>query len=154
MKAYNQTRARSPLKTLQRQAPHRDLIAACLLGAALAGGLLIFAGCDDGGGGSGSTGGSTIQGNVVSPATKGVVVGVVGTDVQAITDNSGFFVMSGVPTGSQQMHFDYNGSVSTLAVNVPSNGTLYVNDVQWSGPYATCGYMGDRMNPHMNPGWY
>lgn len=132
----------------------RSILPRCIvisLATVVAVGVLLAAGCENGGG-SDPAGTSTIQGNVSQPATGGVVVGLTNSDVGTTTDNSGYFVMTGVPAGPQHMYFDVNGTQSMLDVNVPQNGTLYLDNVQCRSPQASYGRMRTQMNDNMGPG--
>ncbi len=129
--------------------------AAALTGLALA--------CGGGGGGSASSGtssaASTLSGNVagsslalhetakpmrlarllswISPvgdalaATLGIQVGSGG--VSATADSTGFFVLDGVPGGSQTVSFLQNGNTFTLNVNLPPGATVVLRDVELQG---------------------
>jgi len=62
-------------------------------------------------------------------AVGGVTVSVAGTDLSGTTDETGFFILSGVPGGNQTLIFSYNGQTSTLPVVVPDDGLLVLAGV-------------------------
>lgn len=152
-----------------------------LSAAATALGLLLIAGCN-GGDGSSPSGTSTVQGNVSSfsignvsfvPSEKpgflatildilvpraeaavgGVGVEMMGTDLSTTTDNNGYFIMSGAPSGDHQMRFMYNGETSTFDINVPEDGTVTMGDIRCVGRQtASVGHMNVQMNSNMGSG--
>lgn len=141
-------------------------------------GLLILAGCN-GGDGSSPSGTSTVQGNVSSfsignvsfvppgkpgflaaildilvpraeAAVGGVGVRMMGTDLSTSTDDNGYFIMSGAPSGDHQMRFMYNEETSTVDINVPENGTVTMGDIRCVGQQAaSVGHMNVQMNSNM-----
>lgn len=80
----------------------------------------------------------------------GVGVRIVGTDHQTTTADDGFFIMSGVPGGSHQMQFSFNGANAYMQITVPDDGTLYVNGIQCRGPQAYPARMYQMMNSATN----
>lgn len=143
-------------------------------------GIIVVAGCDSGSG-SGPEGTSTVQGYVTSFSVNGVSyvpqvrsggllmaivdllvppaeasvggVGVrmAGTDSSTMTDENGFFIMSGVPDGNHQMQFLYQDQMSTVDIVVPNNGIVTMHEIQCYGRQsATVGHMNVQMNNQMN----
>ena len=123
-------------------------VALCVL-AVLIGSLMVLTGCE-GDDSSAPAGTSRIQGNVNAPAVAGVMVSMPGTTLRTTTDSDGNFTMTGVPAGHRQMRFDNGGTVSTLDVDVPADGTLVLDDVRCGGGPASVGHTSARMNSHMN----
>lgn len=80
----------------------------------------------------------------------GVGVRIMGTDHQTTTADDGFFIMSGVPGGSHQMQFSFNGTNAYMQISVPDDGTLYVNGIQCRGGQAYPGQMYSMMNGSTN----
>jgi hypothetical protein len=80
----------------------------------------------------------------------GVGVHMVGTDLRTTTADDGFFVMSGVPSGRQQMRFSFNGSDAYTDVEVPENSTVTLHDVRCVGSSVSVGHM--EMKMHGNGG--
>lgn len=96
-------------------------------------------GCDSDGGGDDPSGRSTITGTVVEfpdvpvaggVGEAGVQVGVAGTELETTTDAQGFFILSGVPGGVQQVVFSRGGFGRSTDADVPEHGTVVMNGVR------------------------
>lgn len=59
----------------------------------------------------------------------GVNVRVSGTGLDATTDGNGFFVLSGVPAGSQTLDFSLGTDSATYVLFVPENATISLNAI-------------------------
>lgn len=75
--------------------------------------------------------------NVIVPqahaAVRGVTVSVQGTGLSGTTDDTGFFIISGVPPGAQVLEYTLNGQTERLNVNVPDNGIVTLNNITIGG---------------------
>ena len=67
-------------------------------------------------------------------AINGVEVNVAGAT--AVTEEDGFFVISGVPPGAQEIVFTFNGETATLLIDVPSNAVIRLGGVSVSNGQA------------------
>ena len=65
--------------------------------------------------------------------TPGVNVSVANTDLSTQTDENGFFIISGVPQGNQQLLCEYQGQYAQLDCYCPSNSTIRLNNVVCQG---------------------
>lgn len=80
----------------------------------------------------------------------GVGVRIMGTDHQTTSADDGYFIMSGVPGGSYQMQFSFNGTNAYMQISVPDDGTLYINNIQCRGGQAYPEQMYQMMNSGTN----
>ncbi len=68
-----------------------------------------------------------------------VSVRIAGTGLFATTDETGFFVISGVPAGSQSLEFSMGTKSVSYAVGVPANATVTIKNISISGNSITTG---------------
>ena len=72
---------------------------------------------------------------------------MVGTDFSTATDDTGYFIMSGVPSGHQRLMFTYNGETSDLDIEVPNDATIVLQEIRCSSRrHASVEQMSVRMN--------
>ena len=66
-------------------------------------------------------GASTGAGSVHALSTKaGIKVSVTGTSLATMTDSSGKFVLTGVPAGPVELHFEGPGANARLTISGPT----------------------------------
>jgi hypothetical protein len=77
---------------------------------------------------------------IVPPAhatVANVVVRVVGTDLETETSENGFFILSGVPPGNQQLEFAFAGNLGTYSLNVPDGAVVTLSGIGFKGETIT-----------------
>lgn len=108
--------------------------------------LALTAGCGADGG-VGGTGISTLTGNVTLAAStaarasvdvEGIAVGIRGTNLRTVTDRTGEFDLEGLFDGDVTVEFtELDGTINQLSVDVPSAGTVSLQNVRFERGAAT-----------------
>lgn len=104
---------------------------------------VLMTGCE--GSGSSGSGGSTIQGNVLSVdgvriarqmllsrthvAGSSIMVSVDGLEISAVASADGVFVLNGLKAGSYALVFTHGTETGTYSVDVPANAVVTLEGV-------------------------
>jgi hypothetical protein len=91
----------------------------------------------------GVAGASTGPGSVHALSTAGIQVSVTGTSLVTMTDSSGKFVLTGVPAGPVELHFQGPGVNARLTISTTAGQTLTIT-VNLTGGQATLEPEGDE----------
>jgi hypothetical protein len=91
----------------------------------------------------GVAGASTGPGSVHALSTAGIQVSVTGTSLVTMTDSSGKFVLTGVPAGPVELHFQGPGVNARLTISTTAGQTLTIT-VNVTGGQATLEPEGDE----------